>query len=161
MKTIGLIGLIGLIALGAPGQSTTVMFPLRDLTGSDQVRLLTLQYLDPPTVFQGVTYYGGKLFVQTVPGGATNFLGQAVTGVMTNLVGGNWRITYGGLTKSTQIYVPWGFTNFLSAADPTWIREGVQQVFNYNYYFTNSAPSGALLWNDDALGTSGFLLFDP
>lgn len=128
MKTIRLVFLLGLLALSSA--ATPVMFPLRDMTGSDQVRTITITPLDGPISYQGIIYPGDPITLQTVPNGATNSLGQPVSGAWTNYVGGNIRITFAGLPRAMQMYVPVGFTNFVSAADPQYWRTGLIQVFN-------------------------------
>jgi len=120
---------------------TPVQFPIVDLTGSSFNRTMTLTPLDGTVVWQGNSWSGVPFTLQPVPNGCTNMQGQLVNGAVTNLVGGNWRITYQGIAKASQIYVPFGFTNGIVASDPQYLRNGIIQVFNIGGGVTSSDGS--------------------
>src|SRR5437899_5828012 len=95
LRTTGLLmALMGLVC-GAELRAqttnlTTVMFPIRDITGNDLTKPISITPLDGVMSLQGVLYGQTVLTLQPKIGGATNALGWPVTGAMTNLVAGSY-----------------------------------------------------------------------
>jgi hypothetical protein len=150
IRIIGLSLIIGLVALQGMGE-TTLMLPLGTMTGSEQLREITITPLDGAISYNGVLYNSGPVTVRPVAGGATNAWGQPVGGVTTNLnIGGNVRLTWRGLGRAVQIYLPFGVP-FVNAADPAVLRSGILQIWNYTNWAaagTNSGTPGGLTNND-------------
>lgn len=111
-----LLGLMGLVQAAAAGTAVTAR--MRDLTGSDLNRTVTFTQLDGPLGVYGTNLvYGGPLTVQPVDGTVT-----------TNLYMGNYRLTFKGLPKAVQVFIP-DTTNTVNLADPAIQRQGIVQVF--------------------------------
>ncbi|MDE2099113.1 MAG: hypothetical protein KGL39_17800, partial [Patescibacteria group bacterium] len=130
-----LLGFSCLLAWAATAQSTNgltmLQIPLLDMTGSTTARTITLTPLDPqPVSWNGNLYTATPINLTPVPGGATNLYGLVVNGAATNMVGGNWKLSFQGIPRAATIYIPFGWSNVV-ASDPQWLRNGISQVFTY------------------------------
>lgn len=140
---------------------TAVHFPVLELTGAAVPRTIEVWPLDGSLVsYQGTIYYGSTFKMTPTKAAATNSYGQPVFGAFFNTVGGNFRISYAGIPRSQNLYVPFGLTNYVNAADPQYQRSGLVQVWNYTNSVNVTNVVSYLLWEDN--GTAqGKLLIEP
>ena len=96
MKKLACIAVVAGIGLGAMGQGSPAWISMWDCTGSETDRAVTFTPLDGPMgVGGGHVVASGPIVVQPVGG----------TG-MTNLVMGNYRVTFAGLASAMTIFWP-------------------------------------------------------
>lgn len=115
-------GIVALIAGVAHGQTATpIYWGMRQCTGGTLDRTVTVTPLDGILGFYGTNIVPSVEFTVTSSGG----------GAKTNLVLGNYRFTYQGITKAQTVFWP-GDTNITNAADSRIQREGLTTVYQIN-----------------------------
>jgi len=132
IKTSTIVLLCSMAAsLAAFGQAATpAHISMRDCTGSPINRTVTILPLDGPTGFYGTNLgVGGPITVMPI-GGAGD----------TNLIVGNYQLSFSGYPKSMQIFWP-ADPAITNVADPRLRADGLVKVFNY--YYTNALGVGA------------------
>ncbi|PWU18907.1 MAG: hypothetical protein C5B50_07775 [Verrucomicrobia bacterium] len=118
-------------ALSSSAQ-TPIWFNMSEVTGSGAARAITITPLDGPLGFYGTNIaYSGPITVYptNTPSGVTAL-------AVTNLVAGNYQITFAGLPQAMNIFWP-GDPSITNAADVRIQRSGIVDVFSIS---TDSFP---------------------